>query len=1326
MGNWKHRCNGHWHESRPHNWTLVGGTKAFTVLSDESDSTYAKSPASKHRLQLTFPQDPEDLPTGAIITSVTFFVRANRTTSKPRPLKVEISAKDRPYRSITRTIYPSTSISDIEVGTYKKDPRGFRWDIHRLNKLIVSFKAWHAVFDSIRVYDIWAQVNYHVMPAVTVDAPSGTVQTASPTIEWTYTHSEGDALLKSELKLFTATEKNKTSFDPAKSPPVYSVVLQGDTESHLLPVSINPDTYVAYVRVTSVHGSVSLWANRQFSVTSPAPAAPGDDNAGVAGTPGVGVISVVPNSFESSAKLTMRESSNLLSVNQADFEQSNDPVGFHDLANCTVARSTSTFYPGGGSASLEISASASGQVRAGARFFEIAPSTPVTVVAQVLAGSVARECSVRLRLYDSDYTQIQEISSGDSLTSTTTWTELSTTGVTHADAVFGNFMVFIESAAGAGEKHYIDHCGVMYGTDSAWSHGGHSSRNILAGGLTSGQDSVTPFTWSAGNSASTFTRPSASGTGHQGASGKMNRMTYAGAAASIGIRATGSAFSSPTSGTDFTLNKPAGVVDNDLLLAFVSATESSAVMTPPSGWTEVTKASVNDGSTDVALWVLKKTGQTVDPSTWTDGSLSVAASRRRATVVAYTGAAAAESQFINQGVTGDSGGNTVHTTATISNTDSNAWRVAAFAASDDAGSLTSIANITPPSTVNISYVGSSTWASESVSTSWQINRPSGVQSGDLMIATAMFTEDSITTVNAPSGWTLVRKVNRGGPTPDDDSTTFAVFKRTAGSSEPSSWSSTTSASSRCKASIVAAYRNAETSSLQFIAENASGETSGGGSITTPTVTNTDSRAWRVCAFAFNSGFDENITSTEASERAEVGTDLSGFWEANLAWFDSNGPVSTGSHSRTGSLSESPNSSVAWIALLKPKTGTSPGANETERSDSITGSAAPFLQTAIYDSNAVVPLGPTNVTAQYTLGSGSTMDSVVSWVGLIRPATDSGGVVAAKTSTYMDISELDPEVLELADNKCTALASFVGNQGGTPSFTLFFYRGNTLISSSIGEGAGFGTDSFRPASAEFDLPTGTTGVQLMVSVSGRDIGDTVDWVRAGVNLGTSTVWGEGTQRDFHPVWSLPVIQYSEDAGAGYGDWALLPGQSAYRPVYDDLNGQVKYFDHTVTPLVKRRYRVQTKTYGKAGDVSASGYGPPSEEVSLEAIYWWLKDLQDLSQNISIDVKKQSPLSVGTINTATVFQPLGEDYPLVISEGYKADTFEISVFIKREKYAQLVRMLKSKRTLFLQSNIDNAWWVRPVGDIQADTLLTSQLHTDPIREVKLQFVQVKPED
>jgi hypothetical protein len=312
-----------------------------------------------------------------------------------------------------------------------------------------------------------------------------------------------------------------------------------------------------------------------------------------------------------------------------------------------------------------------------------------------------------------------------------------------------------------------------------------------------------------------------------------------------------------------------------------------------------------------------------------------------------------------------------------------------------------------------------------------------------------------------------------------------------------------------------------------------------------------------------------------------------------------------------------------------------------------------------------------------------------------------------------------------------MADFRGSTSGTPTLTAEFYRANQLIGTQSATGRAFDTTSFTKSWAVFDVPSGTTRIRPVLSALDRVTSDTVQYNRVGVMLGALSdttlepQWRNGSARPEHPIWSKPLIQYQENDGTGYGDWTLLAGQKVLPPTYDLNTSQMFYVDHTIIPLNSRRYRVSTMSYGLAGDFFSSGYGPASQEAIFEPRAWWLKDIQDLSKNMQVTVRWKDQ-QVDTTNMATSFQPLGSEFPVVITEGFKGDTFSMEFHCEQAEFTALMKLLNSKRTLILQSDIDKMWWVRPVGNISSTILATSSRQERPRRWVTVTFVQVAPEE
>lgn len=1388
MSTWNHYCNS---DFRNEGWGFHGSGvnhcwDAWSSIGD--DSRWCSNPGNKGRGCVKFPVDipSGDIPDGSVIESVTVFIRVAKTDGSSRSVTVNVLCSDDTSHFTQRTIYPTQTITTYEVATYTQDCLGFPWTKDRLNKLMVQVFSYCGVAGKINVYEVYAVINYRKKPVVTVIDPSGTVISSSPAVSWSYTQSDGDPQKSAEYKIYTADQQEQAAFNPDTSPALYpqsqqytvksgdslyqiAAAVMGDgnrwpeiylasnlttteiqpgqvltipgvafvegdiTSLTALPFALAQNDYYIYVRATSTHNASSDWASRTFTVAGAAPGVPGGGvgNLGGIGTGGGGGFeSVIADPVASSVQVSLRDGSNLLGAQSSDFETLTDSLGY-TATNCTIVQDTTVNY-GTGGASMSLT-SGTGTMSAESYWVDVSPSVAFTARAQFRADTTGRTCNLNVKWFDQTFAELTPdvTKSGTGTDVVGSWVEVSCTGTVPSGAVYAQVQVQVTGTA-LNEVHNVDHIGLMYGSSAAWSNGGHTSRNLLSSEAATADDPVSGEPYTAGT-ATSYSRVGTSGVGSDGL--KAFKMLYAGVSPTISFVATGSPYFDSSAGTGYTLNKPAGVADGDLLVAYV-ASDGAGTAVPPDGWVPVDSVSLVDGS-DIgtsALTVMMRDGLAADPSTWV-GNMPVSGGRRRAAVVAYRGAASTATQFAQENVSSSTGGSLVPTTAAVNNSDPGAWRLSAFAVADNVSGGSMTANIVPPTIApNIQYVGrAGAWINENANTSYTINRPSGVVSGDLMIATVALSGD--VTVYAPSGWSLVRTIRYESYPYDDHSgsLTMTVLKRTAGASEPNSWTGTHTSDGRPKISQCVAYRNAADASEQFIAED--GDADSNYNFDTLSVYNTDSRAWRVCAFAAESDSGGSLSSNETSERCDDRTSLSGFPDINLAMYDSNETISTGYTYRSATSSNrNLYSAGAWIGIIKPLSSAPPqGGNETERQDGTVGASNPFIGLSVYDSGGVAATGSTTVYGSYSPGSGSSVTSSCAWLGFLTPAAATrAGEASVDLVDYVDISSISSDVTNRIGSQVTVQAAFLGSVASVPHLKLYAYVGNELISTQVAEGAGFGTSSWQKFATQFVLPAGATRLKMGMSALNLSVNDYVLFDRVSMALGSSTVWRPGTGSSTHPVFDVPEIEYAEDLGSGYSDWAALPGTSKYFLTYDNLTGLCNFSDNTIIPLSRRKYRARTVSYGLAGDRFVSGFGPESDEVTLNAQDWWLKDI-DVPDN-SLQLKKvvqstssgsSSQLNIATTDTSAVFQPLGASRPIVVTEGYKGDVITISAFLDRFEYAKLRSLLDARRTLYLQSNIDNAWWVRPNGNITAAIQPTGKMLTDPLRCVTMTFVEVKPE-
>jgi hypothetical protein len=1315
MGSWNHYCS---NDYRDEGWGKSGSgvSRCYHAWNNDDDTKYCSNPPSKGRATVSFPIDPTDLPAGAVITSVSVYLRAAKTTNISQSITVNVLASDDTAKFTTRTIYLTTTATTYEVGTYTRDPRGKTWDIPRVNKLLAQVSATgtaSVTADVVRVFKMYFTIRYRTRPTLTVTGPVGTVKTPTPTVQWTYAQTDGDLQSSAEYKVFEKSVAEAQNFDANNTPPLYTNTVTGDKTSLILGQALTPGDYYVYVRVTSQYGAISLWAGRSFSLIGPAP--------------GVPATTVTGDSTTASAALSLQDTTNLLSISLADVEEVLDtaanPLGKDVSAAFTsLARTTDQFY-NLGQGSWKVVATGTGNPTGTSYIQEVSPSVAMTARAQFMTAVTARTCHVDIVWYDDSYTLLSTSASSNITDATTGWTEAVVTATSPATAKYAVVKPIIVSPVNT-EVHYIDGLSLSYGTSSAWSPGGHASRNIL-----SSEYSEDPYT--AGFTAATGTTLSRSTTVSGITSGGPNGMIMTAATVSptISYHATSTVFSSVAASVAYTLNKPT-VTTGDLMIAIIAgagASTTAVTCTPPTGWTLVNSA-LSDEIGGSCMWVLTRTATSSEPASWS-GEFTQSLSRCRAYVISYTGAADAADQFISENVLTRSTGTPLYlTSATVANTDPSAWRISAFATRDGVASGAMTANTQPPF-VGVSYVGKATkWSSTYNSTSYTINKPAGgVTTGDLLVATLVWWGSS-TTVTAPTGWTLSGSVITASD--DSDSCSMQVMIRTATSTtEPGSWSGTTSSGRYPRITQCVAYRTAADKTLQFLASNTSTNTVNENQITTGAVTNTSSESWRLCIFGgVENGSDGNPSSWSSNENSVRVNDYVEDDEdiVTVGIFDSGTKVSTGSHSKTGTMSDEFDSSVSFIGLIKVLgTPPTPPANLTERVDGVSGAADPYLQLAIYDSNAVIPIGNSNVTGTFVPGSGTDIDSIASWVGVIKPASPIiAGNVTATMSNTVDVVDVDEMIPVWANSKMTARASFTSTVTGTSYLTMYFYNGNQLISSETKLGSTFDT-TYTPAYATFDIPDKTTRVKLGVTCTDRAVADTVTVDQLSIAYGESNVYRPGTNRSTHPIWSVPIIQYTDDDGSGYTDWANLGGVSLHQPIYDATSGVATFTDHTLIPQVARKYRAATLSYGLNGDQFVSDWGAESSPVTIAPTTWWLKDLLDPTNNLSLNVKSEA-VPIALTNMASVFQPLGASAPVVLTEGYKSDIIGFTCLLNRSDWVNLRKLLRSGTSLFLQTDVDEGWWVKPIEDLAQATWPTYHRQTDPLREVHLKFVQVATEE
>ena len=103
-----HICSG---DFRNEGWSLFGSgvSRLFHCWNNDDDSKYCSNPPHKGRACVSFPVDINTVPEGAVITSVTIFIRCRKMDSASRSITVNVVCLDDTSRFTSRTIYPTQS-----------------------------------------------------------------------------------------------------------------------------------------------------------------------------------------------------------------------------------------------------------------------------------------------------------------------------------------------------------------------------------------------------------------------------------------------------------------------------------------------------------------------------------------------------------------------------------------------------------------------------------------------------------------------------------------------------------------------------------------------------------------------------------------------------------------------------------------------------------------------------------------------------------------------------------------------------------------------------------------------------------------------------------------------------------------------------------------------------------------------------------------------------------------------------------------------------------------------------------------------------------------
>jgi len=469
MATYTLRPNANWNNASA--FTISGGSgSVHAALSDNSDTTYIT------RTSTTVPASYEaefgttTLSASEKIVYVNLRARLSVGTTGQAQLSLGVIS-DRNGRTVSYSV-PYTKQNTFALATVDTalkltaSPTGEAWSQTAIDNLVVKFTDNGTTNgDRSNLYELYVDVVTSAQPTVTVIAPSGTItDTTFPSVTWTYADTDGDPQSAYEIKIFDSTTYGSGSFSADTSTPtVETGIVASSNDGQTLEADLaDGTTYRAYVRVAQlVNGAnyFSSWAYSQFTIDVDAPATP--------------LLSAFFDSTIGAITVTVFGRTNVLSANQASLET--NTTGWAAVSNCAIARSTA--QASSGSASLELTASASGDMTAStttATKFTVTPNQEFSAIADFRAGTTSRTAQVGIRYLNSAGSTISTTYGTGVSDTSSAWVTANATVIAPPTATHAQVFVKITSA-GSGEVHYVDKIGFHSGDTPVFTRGGFSN-----------------------------------------------------------------------------------------------------------------------------------------------------------------------------------------------------------------------------------------------------------------------------------------------------------------------------------------------------------------------------------------------------------------------------------------------------------------------------------------------------------------------------------------------------------------------------------------------------------------------------------------------------------------------------------------------------------------------------------------------------------------------------------------------------------------------------------------------------------------------------------
>ena len=154
---------------------------------------------------------------------------------------------------------------------YSSAPDGQEWTQSRLDGLRAQFSEYREDTFQATLNEVYIDIDVASQPVVSVTSPadaSTLTTTSSPTLEWTYTDSDGDQQDYYQIKIFNSFQYGAIGFNPISSVPVYD---SGEIASNDLSTGITDGTlledgvYRVYIRAGKVIAGNILYSDWDYS-----------------------------------------------------------------------------------------------------------------------------------------------------------------------------------------------------------------------------------------------------------------------------------------------------------------------------------------------------------------------------------------------------------------------------------------------------------------------------------------------------------------------------------------------------------------------------------------------------------------------------------------------------------------------------------------------------------------------------------------------------------------------------------------------------------------------------------------------------------------------------------------------------------------------------------------------------------------------------------------------------------------------------------------------------------------------------------------------------